>query len=301
MRFVFFLTLCVLCLNIYADTLIAVEGENTYIFAASACPPWKTKLLEKHADAKNVANACRTDVQLFTSSVKEALGVPSENIYTLVDERATYDNLQRGLSELSNKVPEDSRVILYFNFHGEISDINQNDEPDNDEVLVLWTEEKPFTTLSALSLKQWTTAKELRSMMDSVKADEIVIVVDACYAGEAVPAILKEHGRGEDWKGQEAVILSAKAGQLSLFTSEGFGALFTSKLAESIRSAPNLKAASDKAAAETSDYIEDDTNQKKCSAMLSELTHKKESCEQTPFAYDPTGLLPAIELQSGNN
>jgi hypothetical protein len=301
MRFVFFLTLCVLCLSIYAERLIAAEGETTYIFAASACPPWKTKLLEKHADARNVANACRTDVQVFTSSVKESLGVPSENIYTLVDEQATYDGLQRGMSELANKVPDDSRVILYFNFHGEISDINQNDQPDDDEALVLWTREKPFTTLSALSLKQWITAKELRRMMDSVNADDIVIVIDACYAGEAVPAILKEHGRGEDWEGQEAVLLSAKAGQLSFFTSDGSGALFTSKLAESIRSTPNLKAAIDKATAETSDYLNDDVNQKKCSEMLSEITHKKESCEQTPFAYDPTSLLPAIELQSGHN
>lgn len=301
MRFVFFLTLCVLCLNIYADRLIAAEGENTYIFAASACPPWKTELLEKHSDAKNVANACRNDVQLFTSSVKESLGVPSENIYTLVDEQATYDGLQRGMSELSTKAPEGSRVILYFNFHGEISDINQNDQPDNDEALVLWTRVKPFTTLSALSLKQWITANELRRKMDSIKADEIVIVIDACYAGEAVPAILKKHGRGEDWEGQEAVLLSAKAGQLSFFTRDGDRALFTSKLAESIRSTPNLKAAIDRAAAETSDYLEDDVNQKKCSAMLSEITHKKESCEQTPFAYDPTALLPTIELQSVDN
>ena len=88
MRFAIFLTLCVLCLNIYAERLIAAESEDTYIFAASACPPWKTRLLEKHT--KNVANACRNDVRLFTSSVKEALGVPSENIYTLVDEQATY-------------------------------------------------------------------------------------------------------------------------------------------------------------------------------------------------------------------
>lgn len=301
MRFVFCLTLCVLCLNIYADRLFAAGGEDTYVFAASACPPWKTELLEKHADAKNVANACRNDVQLFTSSVKEALGVPSENILTLVDEQATYDGLQRGLKALANKVPDDSRVILYFNFHGEISDINQNDEEDNDEVLVLWTREKPFTTLSALSLKQWITAKELRGMMDSVKAGEIVIVIDACYAGEAVPEILKKHGRGSDWEGKEAVILSSKAGQVSHFTADGSEALFTLEFSKSISSAPDLQSAVDKAAAETSDYIQDNDNQKKCSAMHSEITRKKEPCEQTPFAYDPTGLLPVIELQSGNN
>jgi len=88
MRLAFFLAIFVLCFNITAYSLFAAGAEDTYFFAASACPPWKNKLLEKHA--KNVANACRNDVQLFTSSVKEGLGVPTENIYTLVDEQATY-------------------------------------------------------------------------------------------------------------------------------------------------------------------------------------------------------------------
>jgi len=196
---------------------------------------------------------------------------------------------------------ENSRVIFYFNFHGEISDINQNDESDNDELLVLWTEEKPFTTLSALSFKQWITAQELRGILDSVKADEIVIVIDACYAGEAVPSILKEHGRGGDWKGQEAVILSSKEGQVSHFTADGSEALFTMEFSKSISSAPDLQAAVHKAASETSVYIQDNDNQKKCIAINSDLANGKEPCEQTPFAYDPTGLLPAIELQSGSN
>lgn len=299
MRFVIFLTLLALCSNISADSPLAAEGEDTYIFAASACPPWKVKLLEKHA--RHIADACRNDVRIFTTSVKEALSVPPGNITSLVDEQAAYDGFRQGLSDFSDNVPEDSRVILYLNFHGEISGIDQNGEPDDDEVLVLWTREKPFTTLSALSLEQWITAKELRRMMDSIDANEIVIVIDACHAGEAVPKILMKHGRGAEWKGHEAVMLSSKAGQLSYFTADGSRALFTSKLAESILSAPTLEAAIDKAAAETTAYMQNETHQKECTAMLSQLTHGKESCEQTPFAYDPAGLLPSIRLEAGKN
>jgi hypothetical protein len=112
---------------------------------------------------------------------------------------------------------------------------------------------------------------------------------------------LKKHGRGADWEGQEAVMLSSKTGQRSYFTADGSNAIFTSEFSGSIRTEPNFTAAFYKAAAETSEYLEDDVNQKKCSAMLSDLTHKKESCEQTPFAYDPTGLLPSIKLETNYN
>jgi hypothetical protein len=267
------------------------------VFAASACPPWKTKLLEKHA--KDIAYACENDVNLFTSSVKKALNIPPENIFTLIDEQATYEGLQKGLIEFADKVPKGARVIMLFNTHGDLADINSEDKPVKDEVLVLWTEEKPFTLLSALALKQWITASELRGMIDKVKADEIIITIDACHSGGAVPDILKKHGRDKDWQGREALMMSSKANQFSYFTLDGSHGLFTFNLSESIRSgAPNLKAAFEKAHRDTIEYIELDFNQKKCSEMLWEILHKREKCEQTPITYDPTDLLPTIKLKT---
>lgn len=88
MRSITIVAASVLCLYIFITPLWAKSGENTYVFAVSACPPWKTKMLEKHA--KDIAYACKNDVDIFTSSVQDALNVPSENIYRLVDEQATY-------------------------------------------------------------------------------------------------------------------------------------------------------------------------------------------------------------------
>lgn len=297
MRFTTYLLALVLCPYLFPQPLLAITGENTYVFAVSACPPWKTKLLEK--DIKDVANACRNDVEIFTSSVKKALNIPIRNIFTLVDEKATYAGLQTGLKEFADKVPDGSRVIMLFNTHGDLADINSSDKPIMNEVLVLWTEEKPFTMLSALTLKQWITASELRSMIDKVRADEIIITFDACHAGAALPNILKKHGRDKDWHGREAVMMSSTAEQYSYFTMSGSYGLFTKKLSESISSGSStIEEAFDKAAIETSSYIDSDINQEKCSQMLWKTLHKKEECEQTPIKYDPSNLLPTIKLNT---
>lgn len=299
MRPISIVTTIVLCLYLFINPLWAMSGKNTYVFAVSACPPWKTKLLEK--DIKDVANACRNDVDIFTSSVKKALNIPTENIFTLVDEQATYDGLQKGLKEFADKVPKGARVIMLFNTHGDLTDINSEDKPVKDEVLVLWTEEKPFTMLSALALKQWITASELRGMIDKVRADEIVIAVDACHSGGALPDILKKHGREKDWQGREAVIMSSKSDQYSYFNKEGSHGLFTYNLSESIRSGSStLQEAFEHAAKETSNYVESDVYQKQCSEMLWKTLHIRERCEQTPITNDPSNLLPSIKLNSGN-
>lgn len=297
MRLITLLSAASLCLCLFIQPLLAITGKNTYVFAVAACPPWKTKLLEKRA--KDVASACKNDVDVFTTSVKEALDIPSENIFTLVDEQATYKGLQKGLKGFADKVPKGARVVMLFNIHGDLTTINSGDKRVKDEVLVLWTEEKPFTMLSALALKQWITASELRGMIDKVRADEIVITVDSCHAGAAVPDILKDHGRDKDWQGREALMISSKANQFSYFTMDGSNGLFTLNLSESVASdSSTLQEAFDKAAMETMSHIDSDSFQKKCSELLWETLHKREQCEQTPFTNDPTDLLQSIKLNS---
>jgi len=297
MRLITLFSLVFLYTCFFVQPLWAMSGKNTYVFAVSACPPWKTKLLEKQA--KDVASACKNDVDVFTTSVKEALDIPSENIFILVDEQATYDGLQKGLKGFADKVPKDARVIMLFNAHGDLTDINSEDKPTKDEVLVLWTVEKPFTMLSALALKQWITTSELRGMIDKVRADEIVITVDACHSGAAVPDMLKKHGRDKDWQGREALMMSSKADQFSYFTMDGSNGLFTLNLSESVATGSStLQEAFDKAAIETMSHMDSDSVQKKCSEMLWETLHKREQCEQTPITYDPTDLLQSIKLNS---
>jgi hypothetical protein len=65
---------------------------------------------------------------------------------------------------------------------------------------------------------RWATEEELRGMIGAVGAKEIVITIDSCRSGVAVPDILKKHGRYEDWQGREAVMVSSNAKQFSYFT-----------------------------------------------------------------------------------
>jgi len=286
-----------LYLAILGDALWAMNGENTYIFAASACPPWKTKQLVKHL--RNISSACKNDAHLFTSKVKMALDVPSDNIMTVVDEEATYEGLNKALKKFANIAPENSRVIMYFNFHGIIFEIDTQDHSESEEVLVLWTEDRPFTILTALDLHQWITATELRQMIDRVKAEEIVITLDACHSGGAVHDILKKHGRNKDWTGREAVMTSSKSDQYSYFNIDGSYGLFTYNLSEAIgNGSSSLQDAFEKASKLTIDYFKNESNQQKCEDILKESLHKTEICSQTPIENDPSNLLQSIKLHS---
>ncbi len=108
-----------LCLCFFAVLAWSMSGDNTYVFAVSACPPWKTKLLEKYA--KDIRHACRNDIEIFTRAAMKAFDVPPENIFTLVNQQATYQGLKNGIRQFANHVKEDSRVILLFNFHGDLT------------------------------------------------------------------------------------------------------------------------------------------------------------------------------------
>jgi len=204
---------------------------------------------------------------------------------------------KKGIREFANHVPKDARVIMFFNFHGDLTDVVHTDTTGEEEVFILWTEDKPFTMLSAIALKEWITAEELRGMIDAVHAKEIVIAIDSCHSGGGAPDILKKHGRHEDWQGREAVMMSSKANQFSYFTVDGLHGVFTFYLSEALRSGfPTLKSAFEDAAKETSRYVE--IHEEKCANMLWEMLHKRLACVQTPEAYDPTNLLPSIELNA---
>ncbi len=166
----------------------------------------------------------------------------------------------------------------------------------DEEVLVLWTEQKPFSLLTAITLKQWVTTQELREMIDAIRAKEVVIIIDACHSGGAIPELMKKHGRQSDWSGSEAVIASSKAKQFSHFTLDGSHGLFTFYLSEAMGSGSDtLRNAFENAAKETSSYLE--MHEEECADMLWKILHTRLACVQTPVDYDPTGLLGSIRLR----
>lgn len=297
MRLPPYISIFVVCLMIIGNSVWATDAENTYIFAASACPPWKTGQLEKHA--RHIGNACRNDVDLFTSNAKEVLNVKPENIMTIVDKQATFEGLSNGIKKFEDKVTEDSRVIMYFNFHGILSDIDEQDKPVTEEVLILWTEDKPFTVVSAIELKQWVTAVELREMIDRIKADEIIVIIDACHSGGAVHDILKVHGRDKNWNGREAVMVSSKSDQYSFLQIDGSHGLFTYYLSEAIGSGPsNFNEVFETASTNVTEYLANGSNQQKCQDIIWQALQKKITCSQNPEVNDPSGLLRSIMIGS---
>lgn len=297
MKTISFISIFLMCLGVLGGSVRAIENKNTYIFAASACPPWKSAQIEKHAE--HISSACKNNAHLFVSTIKKAFNVPAENIITIVDEKAAYGGLKEAIKKLADTVPKDSRVIMYFNFHGLMFEIYIQKQAELQEVFVLWTEDKPFSVLTAIDTKQWVTANELRKMIDSVRADELIITVDACHSGGAVHDIIKNHDRGDNWKGSEALMMSSKADQYSYLNSDGRYGIFTYNLSKAIGNKPSdLQEAFEIASENTADHLKDKSNQARCAERLEKILHKKVRCAQTPVEHDPSGLLRSIKLGS---
>ena len=294
MRILIYLTTVSVYLILFSNHIWAIDREDTYIFAASACPPWETATLEKYAN--KIADACKNDVEVFTSSLKKALDIPNANIVKVLNDQATYDGLKQNLKKFADSVPVHSRVVMLLNFHGALTTIGSADNKSEEEVFILWTNEKPFSELAALDTNQWITTIELRDQLDKIRAKEIVIIIDSCHSGAALHDIFY-HGRDEDWDGREAVITSSKPEQYAYFTVEGSNGVFTLELSESIDSgSSDLNTAYEQTYKGTVEYLNSDYVQEKCSEMFWQLLKKKQRCVQTPVKYDPSNLLPTIKL-----
>jgi hypothetical protein len=170
----------------------------------------------------------RADAEAFVELLESSLGVPQENIRTLIDDRATKSDLEEAIRWVRNNVPQKGRIYLYFSGHGA-------PDPTTGKAYLL-----PYEAKSNNIAHGGMAIDDVLSELGKSQAGEVLAFVDSCFSGEGERSVLEEGIRPvvpikEPDATSKTVLFSASgAKQISGTTAEGTGGLFTHHLLNAI-------------------------------------------------------------------
>lgn len=169
------------------------------------------------------ADFAERDAQAIRAHLK-ALGYPDRNILFLTGRKAGKAAIEKYVeSWLPRNVPEASRVLVYFSGHG------APDPASGQAYLVPWDGDPKFLENTAYPVKR------LYEKLDSLRAREVVVALDACFSGAGGRSVLPKGTRplvtkvdiGTAASGKLAVLAASSADEITgTDESQGHG-LFT--------------------------------------------------------------------------
>lgn len=84
-------------------------------------------------------NYPQADSEAIKVMLNETWSVPQENIFTLYNQEATFDNIKKAVTEtLASKAQENDLVIIYYNGHGQdtFPDFDGDEKDGSDECII---------------------------------------------------------------------------------------------------------------------------------------------------------------------
>jgi len=123
------------------------------------------------------------DAYSFYNSLIEKCRFKKEQIKILLNKDATYENIRRSISGwLLKNAQKNDKIIIFFSGHGYRDIDNNNDEDDGfDEFLI------PFDFQSD-DISSAIRDDEFAYWINSLKAENILLVLDSCFSGGAAKA-----------------------------------------------------------------------------------------------------------------
>ncbi|MEM7009412.1 MAG: caspase family protein, partial [Thermodesulfobacteriota bacterium] len=106
-------TIFALCSTSALSKQPPIDPSTIYVLAIGSCPPWQ-----------KIKAVCKNDVDLFASTLETNMGIPRGNIKKLIDSDATYKGVVKGFKWLTETVSENDSVIVYYNGHGMLLDLD---------------------------------------------------------------------------------------------------------------------------------------------------------------------------------
>ncbi|MDD5629109.1 MAG: caspase family protein [Elusimicrobia bacterium] len=130
------------------------------------------------------AQFAERDAALFRQYAVKRLGVPEENVVSLLGAQATRGGLARYVEEwLPKNVSGRSRLWVYYSGHG------APDPVKGGAYLVPWDGDPAFLESSAYPVAR------LYERLAALKAKEIIVVLDACFSGAGGRSVLAQGAR----------------------------------------------------------------------------------------------------------
>lgn len=141
--------------------------------------------LNRYPDPRNNLKGCVNDVLLMAKTLREQYGFtgPSD-IRLLTDERATTDNIRKGLEWLAGEASADDSLVFHYSGHGtQVRDIDGDELSDNlDEIICPYDLDwdHPFTD------------DDLADICGGVpKGTLLTVILDCCHSGTGLRNVLR--------------------------------------------------------------------------------------------------------------
>lgn len=193
-------------------------SQNT-ILAIGNCPPWNAQSVE----------VCKNSLDKVMSSLAPRLDAGPDNRHLLVNEGASAAALKLKATELANKLTAEDRLIIYANLPLSLAETADPDDPKG-YVLELWAEQKPETTLEAISDGTFMSASAFAALIHTLPAAEVILVLDTNNPHAIDIDLLSKH-RVDHKDRPEALVISSGPGQAANYSADRTISLFAKHLA----------------------------------------------------------------------
>lgn len=163
-------------------------------------------------------------------------GFPPENVRLLLNEQATLSAVNNALADLANAADSNDTVVIFFSGHGALL---QNGSIETSALVM-------FDTARDDLLGSTLTEVEFSAALEKIKAERLLVLIDACHAGGA--GVLKSNHGGDIHLGfgekslqrlaegaGRVIMASSRSSETSLVMHGARNSVFTSKLLEALR------------------------------------------------------------------
>ncbi len=130
--------------------------------------------IEKYAWTDDIVFSSRS-AKMFKKVMKKSLGIPENNVYTLIDEKATLGSIRNRLKKMLRKVKDTDTVYFYYNGHG-IPIPGKDNEP-----YMLASDIEP----DYVADDKFFSLKNIYKTLSGSNAKKVVAFVDSCFSGGA--------------------------------------------------------------------------------------------------------------------
>ncbi|MBI5787963.1 MAG: caspase family protein [Candidatus Schekmanbacteria bacterium] len=151
------------------------------------------------------------DVQAMRDYLVNDFGVPTDHVTVLTDKDATLSKIKKALgTDLMRKAGAEDQVIIFFAGHGAPEQDAESSDGDGLEKYILPYDADPNDFYStALPMK------EISDIFRRIKAERLVFLADACFAGASGGKVFRDSISDKFWErvssGRGRVILSASS------------------------------------------------------------------------------------------
>jgi hypothetical protein len=210
-----------------APTAKASLGADAYLRAMPQQNAFALVVgIETYRDAPAPLGA-RADAQRFAEIAAATLGVPSQNMFLAIDQRAGRADIEKHLAWLASNVPAGGRIFFFFSGHG------APDPSTGTSYLLPYDGDPSALDTTALRLS------DVLGQLSRTQAHDVVAFVDSCFSGAGGRSVLPKGvrpmvvSRAPEPAAHVALLTAASGAEISGPGPKG-GGLLTTYIAEGL-------------------------------------------------------------------